>query len=678
MKSVLPSRQFDYFVPQGGLDLVTPPLQLAPGMARSAENFECAIDGGYRRIQGYERFANWYSTDDIETIYTMTVYRASGTTAGVLVHGMVIKGVTSGAYGIYINDSQTSTGNNQNLNVSIAEDPGNTVIKLCNVKGAFIVGEQIVKYDGSPLVFAGTTVVQLRNDLVLVTDEATRIRVEHGWRMVASAPQGVKLFGLTELNGKAVAFTYSEDFTQFLYPGTNPLKYVFVSSPTQDPLEEIDSTGNMSKNWAGPGTIISYSGAEPFPTIPDRTRLISYNFGGATSSKKVYGVSGVGKAFSWDGATLSAISTGMTVDKPTHIAAHKNRLFLAFGASLQFSAAGDPTSWTPVLGAGEIATGDPITALVPFIGADNNSSVLMVFTESKTFVLYGDATSNFNLVLVDPNFGAQPDTVQVIGNQVFFFNDFGVVTLSTTQAFGNFSGASITHRVQPFVQARRRRATCSAINRTKNQYRIFFDDGSGLYITLRDGKVVGVMPVRFPMAVRSIVSYFDASGREMTLFYGSRSLWTASYPYASTYVYRLDVGSSFDGELIDAHVLLAFNPQKSPRVRKAYRRCVLEFQMDSGSATFQAGTDVDYSNADVIPSPSSQIVNPNDNPVSSWDAGTLWDVAYVDGYNANQVSLQMDGAGDSFSVRIAQSTNAARPYTLSGVMADYFVRRAKR
>ena len=39
----------------GGLDEVTPPFELKPGVCRKMLNFEQSVFGGYRRIGGYER-----------------------------------------------------------------------------------------------------------------------------------------------------------------------------------------------------------------------------------------------------------------------------------------------------------------------------------------------------------------------------------------------------------------------------------------------------------------------------------------------------------------------------------------------------------------------------------------------------------------------------------------------
>lgn len=46
----------EYFPFKGGLDLETPALSLGKGSLIGCQNYECDIQGGYRRIDGYERF----------------------------------------------------------------------------------------------------------------------------------------------------------------------------------------------------------------------------------------------------------------------------------------------------------------------------------------------------------------------------------------------------------------------------------------------------------------------------------------------------------------------------------------------------------------------------------------------------------------------------------------------
>ncbi|MGK7534763.1 hypothetical protein, partial [Salmonella enterica] len=70
---------------------------------------------------------------------------------------------------------------------------------------------------------------------------------------------------------------------------------------------------------------------------------------------------GVNKAFEFDGTNYIPIRTGMATDTPLHVIVHRFYLMLSFRGSVQVSAIGAPYSWTVVLGAAEIATGDDVT-----------------------------------------------------------------------------------------------------------------------------------------------------------------------------------------------------------------------------------------------------------------------------------------------------------------------------
>lgn len=49
-------RQTPYWPFKGGMDIVTPPITVKEGRMIAGSNFEPWIDGGYRRIKGYERY----------------------------------------------------------------------------------------------------------------------------------------------------------------------------------------------------------------------------------------------------------------------------------------------------------------------------------------------------------------------------------------------------------------------------------------------------------------------------------------------------------------------------------------------------------------------------------------------------------------------------------------------
>jgi hypothetical protein len=393
---------------------------------------------------------------------------------------------------------------------------------------------------------------------------------------------------------------------------------------------------------------------------PTYCEMVSYNFTGAAYAKKIYGVTGHSKAFSFNGTTLTFISTGMASDYPTRVAAHKNRLFLAFGASLQYSAAGDPLTYSVVLGAGEIAMGEVITQIGSIVGSDA-ASALLVGAKKGISILYGDAAADFRLVQVNKDMGMFPSTMQVMSDPVFM-NEYGVTTLGASQSFGNFQTATISQQVQKFINKRRGLATCSVLVRGSNQYRIFFSDKTGLYFTFKGNKLAAVTPVRFNHVVRSAVTYQDPTLGEVILFTSDDN------------VYRMDVGRNFDGDSIDAFALLSFNHMKSPRLRKAFRRISLEVEAESGYVKFQAGVDVDHSGPSAKQSPEQQV---DGSSLTVWDVGA-WDDLAWDASGSSPVSISVDGTGKNVSLFIRCFDKYVDPFTITGVMTHWVARRLER
>jgi len=76
----------------GGLDLVSPAIQLSAGNAILAQNYECSMNGGYRRADGYKIF-------DGRTAGTSLVVPGSGPIRGVWEYGGVVYAFRNNANG---------------------------------------------------------------------------------------------------------------------------------------------------------------------------------------------------------------------------------------------------------------------------------------------------------------------------------------------------------------------------------------------------------------------------------------------------------------------------------------------------------------------------------------------------------------------------------------------------
>lgn len=104
----------------GGLDLVSPPLTIDAGKCISINNYECNALGGYRRIDGYERFDGRPSPSAQSYYYCPCTFSAAVTV------GQTITGATSAATGkvlqvesnYLIIDRVTGTFVLENFNVS--------------------------------------------------------------------------------------------------------------------------------------------------------------------------------------------------------------------------------------------------------------------------------------------------------------------------------------------------------------------------------------------------------------------------------------------------------------------------------------------------------------------------------------------------------------------------------
>lgn len=665
---------------KGGLDLVTPTLSLKPGVARDAVNYEVSITGGYTRIVGYERYDG--RPNPSEAVYSIIgVANASMLNVGDvisnlsgLVHGTVI--VISGNSVVF-----TKSAGNFTLDEEIYVG-GTLMTTVSSMGGSVSVTNQIA---AQYTYLAGQ---EYRKDIEAVPGTGP-IRgvayykgVVYAWRdnaagtalgLYKTSTSGWTLVPMGEEIAFSNANTNVVEGTTLSKGGvTATIKRVVLE--TGDLSSGVNTGrlilsgrtgGNFTSGSASTsgGGLLTLGGAQTAITMlpGGRIETVTGNFGGSTASTRIYGCDGVNRAFEFDGTVLVPLNTGMTVDKPSHIAFHKNHLFLSFGSSVQYSALGLPYQWTVLLGAGEIAVSNDVNVFLVQPG-DQSTGALAIYTESDTFILYGTSSADWNLVSYNVGTGAKDGTGQNM-NQSYIMNDRGVMNMATTLNYGNFDTASLTLNIRPWIQQRRNLVTGSSVNREKAQYRIFFSDGYGLYLTVSNGQMLGAMPVQFPNPVACICAGESPDGIE-TSFFGS----------TNGFVYRLDAGTSFDGEAISANLLLNFNAIGSPRMLKRFRKGSLEIT-GTGYAEFAFSYDLGYSSPDInqeIPTNySSNLV------VSYWDQ-VYWDSFVWDGRTLAPSEVEVRGTAENIAVRIASISAIYPSFTVNSVILHYSMRRGLR
>lgn len=402
-----------------------------------------------------------------------------------------------------------------------------------------------------------------------------------------------------------------------------------------------------------------------------RFEFINYNFSGSVATYRMYGCDGVNHAFEFDGTRLIPIRTGLGADTPKYITAWKNMMVLAMDSSIEASAIVNPYSWTALTGAAELALGDVCTGMIPQLG-DANNGALAIFTARSTFVLYGNSSADFKLVVQSPDAGAQPYTSQNIGF-AYYLDTKGVVQINSSRNFGNFISSTLTRAIQPIIDLKRGLAKCSCIVRGTNQYRIFYSDGTGIILYMIPGdpaqgqaETIGaIMYFDYGSGVymNTIDSYVDSSGVEHVIASGSDG-----------YVYELEKGASFDGANIKSSLFTAFNSSKSPRNRKHYKRAVINATCKN-TAQIRIGYDLSYGGTESDPG-----VNTLKTLVgggSYWDLFTWdefnWDAPYV-----NEYIVDTPGNGRNINMIIYGDTNIDEPYVIHSAILHYTMGRLER
>jgi hypothetical protein len=678
----------------GGLDLVSPALDMSSGSLIDAKNFEPDINGGYRRMDGIERYSGQTSPSD--ALYYVMAVNITGT----IVAGNTITGQTSGATAL------------------VLQVNGTTELILIKKVGTFVAENITVS-----AVVQGTASTSVLNGAQTPMLHATyKSLAADNYRADIAAPTGAgAIRGVHNYNGTNYCFRNNVGNTECLmYKSTstgwvqivfgkeiqftNAVGQIFegdtvtgvTSGATAVVKRALLRTGTWSVSGIGSlvfdsitgtfqnGEALRVGGVTKATSSSLGTQIslppngkyefINYNFTGSTSTYRMYGCNGVGTIFEFDGTRLVPIRTSIGTDTPSYITAWKNMLVIGIGASVSVSGIGQPFSWTALTGAAELALGDTCTGLSPQLG-DANSGALAIFTRNQTLILYGNSTADFKLVIQSPDAGSAPYTVQNIG-YAYYLDTKGVVQINATRAFGNFNMSTLTRKVQPIIDSKRGTAVASCIVRNSNQYRIFYSDGTGIILHMvpasKDaGGGVAADDLGATMffdygtskSLNVVESYVDLSGIERIIAGGNDGM-----------VYELNKGTSIDGGNISAHMMMAFNSNKSPRNRKHYKRTLFQ-AICKNTAQIKIGYELSYSSSEAMSgarTDNALIGGGSFWDIMQWDNFT-WDAPYVTDYK-----VDTRGNGTNISFVVFSDNKIDESYTIHSCTLNYTIGRLER
>lgn len=685
----LPAVKHEFFELKGGLDLMTPPISVPNGKCIDAQNFEPEISGGYRRIDGFERYSG-LTAPSAATYYTITI-----TLTGAIAVSDTITGASSGATGKVLAISGTTyvlgrvTGtftSGENVTVS-------AVVQGSTASLAALGGAATASLDADYLLLAAND----RRASISAVPGSGRIRgvwvyndTVYAFRDNAGGTAGDMYkdsgSGWTQVTfGTEIQFSSTMGGTTAFAIGNTIGNLGAAPTKTATIVAVLLRTGTMGTDGVGTLIITPVTGsfADTDPIYVGATQkavatsaataitrapggqceFVNANFTGSTSTQKMYIVDGVNKCAEFDGTTYIPIRTGMTTDTPSHVMAHKNYLFLSFLGSAQYSSLGNPYSWTVILGAGEIATGDTITGFLPQ-GSDASGSSMAIFTSKRTHILYGSSSADWRMTTSVYDIGYSAFTMQPVSNNTYGLTARGVQSLLTTLTYGDFDYASITHLIQSMMTLKRGLETCSTSIKTKDQYRLYFNDGTGLIVGLTGDQVSGLMPINYgSTVVRCICTATLSTGAEVTYF-GSDD----------GYIYKDQVGTSFDGSAIEAWVRPVFNHSRSPQMRKRYRRAVFEVKA-TGYCQVQISYDLGYGT--ITTNQGVQTTKTMIGGGGYWDQFT-WDQFTWDAQIIETQSLSIEGTEKNISFIIYNNRAQDQSFTVQGISLMFTPRRMER
>lgn len=660
----------EYFSFKGGLDLTTPPILIPPGFARESLNYEEGLIAGYSTLSGYERF-NGTAKPSSALLFSLPYI-----VLGTLASGQLITGSISGA------------------TARIVMVLPNTLI-ITNVVGAF-TAETLVGASGATVQGPVKSPVLSKQDRALYKKMASDL-----YRSLIPPVPGVgSILGVWYYDGNVYAFRNSALTGVGMYKSsptgwqavTFGVQVNFIAGSGTPPTEGSTITKGASSavlkrlviesgtfaagtaagrlifnNVVGgaftsgaftsgiTGSVVSQINIS-IPNQNGRFEFVNTTFTGSMSDYRMYGVDGVNNAFEFDGLLFVPIVTPLDVTrKPSHLAVHQNQLFLSYESSVINSNIGSPYGWSTTGGSAEIAVGDRITGFKVQPGSNTTPS-MSIFCRNHTHVLYGSSPADFQLIPFNDDQGAIPYSIQKV-HHTYYLDDRGVTSMEQAQEYGNFIESTLSFKVTPLLSTKRNRVTDSHVSRDKQQYRLFFNDGSGIYFKIL-GNEFSAMPVRFPDPVLcSVSSEIDGGGEEL-IFFGS----------TSGYVYQMESGTSFDGKPIDTSLTLVFNNSKSYRGLKKYRHLTLEIATE-GQHDLQLGYDLSY-RSDEAAQPDNELINISVE-IPKWDS-FVWDNFTWDGDSklfAKHIAI--NGNGQNLAVKLKSSGTTYNPINISGCFLEY-------
>jgi hypothetical protein len=644
---------------KGGLITNLSPLQQginAPGSATILRNFEPSIEGGYRRINGFDKYDS-----TIVPPYGAPVVHGASQTGTTLIIGNIhkipeqgdtfsINGV-SGTYTIATGGVSFDATNNRatlTLTTSLDSSPANaadvtflTTTTAHLITGLVIYQNQVIvqrNFDTFKTLGSGFTHLNVPSYGTVLVNGGSQTGSSLIVDGLTAAPQAGDVF---KINGIDLVYTVTADATVSSGGSTLSINPALASSPADNASITFLST---SRESAG------------------RLRFDRYNFDG---TDKIILVDGLNAPAIYNGNSYTVLNSApVDVIGASYVKNFKNSLFFAKGSGITFTAVYTDSDFTAANGSGIINVGSVITGLSVF------REQLFIFTENAIFKISGSTIADFRLDPVTRDIGClDGDTIQEIGTDVMFLAPDGLRLLGATDRVGDFNFSNVSKVIQSEFSNFTTTSTnySSIVIRGKSQYRIF---GYTTSYTTENAK--GIIVTQ--LAQEGGSGFACAETRGINAYVADSHLYLGTelivFAHSSGYIYELEQGFSFDGDNIYAVFATPNLPITDPRVRKTFYKMFL-YTDPSGAVSFDAYLKLDFDQLNSIQPLGIDINNltAGAGAISIYGIGTYGTSLFGDKLQY-VFEAQLIGSGYTGSLSfISDSTNPS--FSLDAVTLEY-------
>ena len=210
-------KQYDAYDFIGGLDVNTPYIKRSSGSLLISLNYEPEPDGGYRLMNGYERFDGQQSPTDtvVSALFVDTPF--DNTTIGL---GNIIQGDSSDVRANYI-----------------GQDDDELLVFVANATGTYQSGETINGTETRLTRTSTTAAFAVQNEQF---DQLFITAREYNRSLISQVPGSGPVRAVWEFNGDVYAWRDNENASQCL---------IYVA--TDNGWEQVDTTDNVTISFTG-------------------------------------------------------------------------------------------------------------------------------------------------------------------------------------------------------------------------------------------------------------------------------------------------------------------------------------------------------------------------------------------------------------------------------------------